>query len=331
MSGNGVQPSILFPWGDGRRFYSYARYMRNLFGGRVQKLTVDAGLSCPHRADRDGPGGCSYCNNAAFNPSYCSPEKGVTQQLAEGIEFHRNRYRRAEGYLAYFQAYTNTYADVDTLRAMFEEALGVAGVRGLVVGTRPDCLPQPVLELLVQLSQRTSVTVELGVESLHDATLRRVRRGHAAAVSLEAIARLHDAGLPVGVHLIVGLPGEGEEEVMETLETIGRQPISSVKFHQLQVLKGTLMAQEWAANPAAFSLLGLERYLALARRMVMHLPATIAVERICAEAPPRFLLAPDWGTLRNDVILARFERELEEHDAWQGKALGVVGRSKPAS
>ena len=311
----------IFPWGDEQPLYTYTRYMRNLFGERVQKLAVDAGFSCPHRLKNDRlGGGCTYCNNEAFNPSYCAPTKPIRQQLEEGISFHANRYRRASRYFAYFQAYTNTYAEVGRLRALFEEALETDGVEGLVIATRPDCLQPEIVALLEELARRTYLFVELGVETLHDETLTRIRRGHAAAVSLEAIARLRQAGLPVGVHLIWGLPGETPEMMYETLEGVVRADIQTIKFHQLQILRGTRMAQEWEENPAAFTLWSLDDYLAFLVGIVAALPTTIAIERICAEAPPRYLLAPNWGLIRNDEVLRRFKQLLLEKGVVQGSA-----------
>lgn len=318
-------PAPLFPWGDDQPLYTYTRYMRNLFGERVQKLAVDAGFSCPHRVSSDRlSGGCTYCNNEAFNPSYCTPQKPICQQLEEGMTFHANRYRRASRYFAYFQAYTNTYAGVDRLRSLFCEALETSGVEGLVIATRPDCLPPEVVSLLEELARRTYLFVELGVETLHDVTLERIRRGHDAATSLEAIARLRRAGLPVGVHLIWGLPGETPAMMYETLGRVARADIQTIKFHQLQILRGTRMAQEWEATPDAFTLWSLDVYLEFLVGVVSALPPTIAIERICAEAPPRYLLAPNWGLIRNDEVLRRFKALLETKGEYQGKGAELV-------
>lgn len=312
-----------YPWGNEQRYYSYTQYIRQLFGGRVQKLTIDAGFSCPHRQGRSGSGGCTYCNNAAFNPSYCEPSKSVTQQLREGVEFHAVRYRRAKGYLAYFQAYTNTYAPIEKLRSLFLEAASFPGVVGLVVGTRPDCLSEEVIDLLEEINKRTLVFTELGVESIHGETLERVHRGHGWPESRHAIVQLAEAGLHVGVHLILGLPGEDEPMMLESIAQVCELPVNSLKLHQLQVLKGTVLAQEWAENPSSVQLFTLEGYMELLGRLVPHIPASIALERVTAEAPPAYLIAPHWGLIRNDAVLKRFEEQLERLDAWQGKALGA--------
>lgn len=308
-----------YAWGDSRRLYTYTRYIERVFGERVQKLTVDAGLTCPHRTADRLRGGCSYCNNAAFNPSYCTRANSIAEQLEEGIRFHANRYRRARRYLAYFQAYTNTYAGVDRLRAMFEEALSCEGVTGIIVGTRPDCLPEDVVNYLAELSQRTYLFVELGAESRHDATLARINRGHDSHCTEDAVQRLRSVGIGLGLHLIWGLPGETRAMMLESLQWASDLDIQTVKFHQLQILRGSPLASEWQENPERFQLFGLEGYLDFLVDIVGYLRPEIAIERICAEAPPRYLLAPNWGLIRNDEVLRRFEKELIARDMWQGR------------
>lgn len=309
----------IFAWGDARPLYTYTRYIQNHFGERVQKLAVDAGLSCPHRTHDRLAGGCTYCNNHAFNPSYCTPTKTILQQLQEGITFHANRYRRANRYLAYFQAYTNTYAGVDKLRALFEEALQCNGVTGIIIATRPDCLPDLVVEYLHELAQRTYLFVELGAESSHDVTLERIHRGHSARATEEAVQRLRSAQIPLGLHLIWGLPDETPPMMLESLRWASQLDIQTLKFHQLQVLRGAELAQEWQRTPEVFQLFELNDYLEFLIPIVEHLRPDIAIERICAEAPPKYLLAPNWGLIRNDEILRRFEKMLLERNTWQGR------------
>ncbi len=309
----------IFSWGDNRPLYTYTRYIQNHFGERVQKLTVDAGLSCPHRTANRLAGGCTYCNNNAFNPSYCTPAKSVLQQLQEGITFHANRYRRANRYLAYFQAYTNTYAGVDKLRALFEEALACEGVTGLIIATRPDCLSDTVVEYLHELAQRTYLFIELGAESSHDITLERICRGHSALATEEAVVILRKAGIPLGLHLIWGLQGETPAMMLESLLWASRQDIQTVKFHQLQILRGAELEKEWTRRPEDFQLFTLDEYLEFLIPIVENLRPDIAIERICAEAPPKYLLAPNWGLIRNDEILRRFEKLLLERNTWQGR------------
>ncbi|PIE84706.1 MAG: TIGR01212 family radical SAM protein [Bacteroidia bacterium] len=314
------QDAKTYPWGDQRPIYTYTQYIRRLFGARVQKLTIDAGFSCPHRGDRLDQLGCTYCRNEAFNPSYCTPRKSVAQQLREGMEFHARRYRRASRYLAYFQAYTNTLAPLAELRELYGQALHDERVLGLVIGTRPDCLPDDIIGYLADIARTHHVFVELGAESMHDSTLLRVNRGHDARTTRQAVENLHAAGLRVGLHLIFGLPGEDEAMMLQSLRQACALPIASLKFHQLQILEGTAMAKDYELHPADYPLFTLEGYLNFLTRAVPHVPPTVAIERICAEAPPRYLIAPLWERLRNDQILRRFEALLQEQGFYQGCA-----------
>ncbi len=206
-----------FPWGDERRFHSYNLFLKRQFGGRLQKLTIDAGFTCPNRDGTCGIGGCTYCLNAAFNPNYCSPSKNVSEQLTEGMRFLRHRSRNIRGYLAYFQAFSNTHAPVERLEKLYREALSVPDIQGVIIATRPDCLREPVLVLLQKLSKQTHVSLEIGMESCQDKTLARINRGHDLACTIDAIERAHQHGLSVGTHLIFGLPGERPEQWLEEL------------------------------------------------------------------------------------------------------------------
>ncbi|MBN2812782.1 MAG: TIGR01212 family radical SAM protein, partial [Bacteroidales bacterium] len=233
-----------YPWGHSRRFNTYSDYIRNIFGERVQKLTIDAGFSCPNRDGSKGTGGCTFCLNEAFNPSYCSPDKSIAQQIREGIAFHENRYRRATKYLAYFQAYSNTYASVDKLYKIYTQALNVEGVIGIVIGTRPDCINAEILKLLKDISVNYHVMVEYGIESVYNKTLQRVNRCHTFEESIDAVELTAANGIPVGGHMIIGLPGESREEILQGASILSRLPLTSVKFHQLQLFNGTRMAEE---------------------------------------------------------------------------------------
>ncbi|MBN1108702.1 MAG: TIGR01212 family radical SAM protein, partial [Bacteroidales bacterium] len=234
-----------YPWGHDRRFNAYSGYFRKLFGSRVQKVSVDAGFTCPNRDGTKGRGGCTYCNNDAFNPSYCIPEKSVRQQIEEGISFHRRRYREAESYLVYFQAYTNTYAPLSRLREIYSEALEVPGIKGLVIGTRPDCIDDEKLEYIKELSSDHYVAVEYGVESCYDKTLKRINRCHTYNDAVEAIEASARKGIHTGAHFIFGLPGETREEMMAEADIISGLPLTTVKFHQLQIIRGTAMEREY--------------------------------------------------------------------------------------
>jgi radical SAM protein (TIGR01212 family) len=284
----------------------------------VQKLTIDAGFSCPNRDGSKATGGCTFCLNDAFNPSYCSPGKPIIRQIKEGISFHEKRYRRATKYLAYFQAYSNTHAPVETLEQLYHQALGVEGVIGIVIGTRPDCIDNLKLELLKKISEKHHVIIEYGIESVYNRTLMRVNRCHTFEDAVEAINHTAEKGIPVGGHLIFGLPGESREDMMHSAGVISKLPLSSIKFHQLQLFNGTQMAEEYRQNPDEFRLFDLDGYLEFMVEYIEQLNPQIVVERIAGETPPRFAVIRPWGP-RYDQILVKFEKMLEERDSWQGK------------
>lgn len=309
----------IFPWGGPRRFHAHAEVLRKYFGSRVQKLTVDAGFSCPNRDGRLGTEGCTFCDNRAFNPSYCTPDKSIRTQLLEGIEFHARRYRRAAAYLAYFQAFTNTYAPVSLLQSRYEEALSVPGVMGLVIGTRPDCLDNEVVERLRQFSLHTYVSVEVGVESFSDVSLTRIKRGHDVKASVEAIQHLAEAGLHTAIHIIFGLPPESREEMIAQAGLISTLPVKSLKIHQLQLIKGTEMEKQYLASPTDFHLFELEEYIDLVISFLERLSPAIAIERLAAEAPPRYLVVSPFGTMRYDEVLRRIESKMEALNTFQGR------------
>ncbi len=309
----------LFPWGHNRRFNAYSNYFRSLFGARVQKVSIDAGFTCPNRDGKKGTGGCTYCNNEAFNPSYCLPQKPVKKQIEEGIEFHKWRYSEAVSYLAYFQAYSNTYASLARLRELYEEALGFPGVIGLVIGTRPDCIDSEKLDYLKELSDKYYIAVEYGVESCYDKTLMRINRGHTYEEAVRAIEQTASRGINTGAHFIFGLPGETREEMLNEAEIISGLPLKTVKFHQLQIIKGTSMEKEFEQNPSDFQLFTWEEYLDFFISFLERLNPAIVVERFTGEAPPRFLTAGRWGKKRTDQIVNLIEKKLEELDTWQGR------------
>ena len=300
-------------------YRSYAAWFREQLGGRVQKLSLDAGFGCPHRDGSLGTGGCTFCINGAFTPSYCSAEKSITQQLNEGIEFHRWRYRKASKYVAYFQAYSNTYAPLEVLRARFEEALALPEVVGLVIGTRPDCVDDEKLDYLQALARDHYVAVEYGVESTSDETLKRIRRGHDFRCAREAIEATAARGLHVGAHFILGLPGESEEFLIRQSEVINALPLKTVKFHQLQLFKGTAMAREYDLDPSAFRFWTLEEYLDLVVEILRRLRPDLIVERFASEAPPRFHHGPNWGLIRNEQLWQRLEKRFLDKKSYQGE------------
>lgn len=310
---------MTFLWGHERRFNAYSNYFRKIYGARVQKVSVDAGFTCPNRDGTIGTGGCTYCNNRAFNPSYCQSRKPVKEQIEEGILFHKGRYRKSGSYLAYFQAYSNTYAPLGKLKLLYEEALEYPGVTGLVIGTRPDCIDDEKLDYLRDLSGKCYLAVEYGVESCYDKTLRRINRGHSFKEAAAAIEKTARYGINTGAHFIFGLPGETREEMLKEAEIISSLPLTTVKFHQLQIIKGTMMDEEYRENPDDFELFSWEEYLAFFINFLERLNPDIVVERFTGEAPPRFITAPGWGKKRTDQIVNLFERRLEELDTWQGR------------
>jgi len=308
-----------YDWGTARRFNSYADWFTDLFGGRVQKLSINAGFTCPNRDGTLGYGGCTYCNNEAFIPGYCTPEKSVTEQIEQGIQFHHRRYRRAERYIAYFQAYTNTYAGIEKLTALYDEALNNPSVAGLVIGTRPDCITGELLDRLAVMAREYFIMIEYGIESVNDETLRRINRGHDFATAVKALEETAARGLSAGAHLIFGLPGESRPAIADSAEVISSLPLTSLKIRQLQLIKGTAMAREFEQNPGAFDLYSLDEYLDLVISFTERLSPGIMIDRISGEAPPRLLADPrDWH-LRSNEIFKLFEKRLEERDTWQGR------------
>lgn len=306
------------PFGD-RRFNSYASYFKNLFGSRIQKISVDAGFTCPNRDGTLGTGGCTFCCNKAFNPSYCSPEKSIQQQIEEGIRFHQHRNKHETKYLAYFQAYSNTYRPLEELKQLYAQALEVPEIKGIVIGTRPDCIDEPLLHYLNEIQQTHYVMLEYGVESVYDETLKRVNRGHDFATSQRAIRMTAEHGIPCGAHLIFGLPGETKTMLLEAADIISSLPLTTVKFHQLQVFKDTPMALEFQQHPEQFHLFDLEEYIDFVIDFIERLNPDFVIERFAGEVPPRYLVTAPWMKLRYDKVLRLIEKRMEERDTFQGK------------
>ena len=288
------------------------------FGTRVQKLTIDAGFSCPNRDGSISFGGCTYCDNEAFNPSYCTPQKSVKQQIEEGIEFHKNRYRRAEHYLAYFQAYSNTYNRLDILQQIYQPAIEHPQIKGIVVGTRPDCLEDEKLDFFAELSKKMFVSLEIGIESIHNETLCRINRGHDFQCVVDALQRIKTRNLHAGAHFIFGLPDETPEMWLEDVKIINALPLNSVKFHQLQIVKGTQIEKEYVVNPAQFYPFNMDSYISFIVDFVERLNPDFAIERFAGEVPPRFLSVNNWGTIRYDVVLQKIIQEFERRGSVQG-------------
>lgn len=336
---NGFE-SYGFP--DGKRYNSFVGYFKRKYGERLQKIVLDAGFTCPNRDGKAGRGGCTYCDNAAFHPSYSTAGKSLHQQLDEGIEFHKVRYRTTEHYLAYFQSFSNTYATLEKLRMLYEEALSHPQVVGIVIGTRPDCVDEEKLDYLAALaegevlegwsrslsdgSERKApiVIIEYGIESCYDATLLRINRGHDFATARKAVEMTAGRGLDVGAHFILGLPGETRQMMLDSCALINSLPLRSVKFHQLQIVKGTKMEHEYADRPEDFERFGLDEYLDFFVDMLERLRPDLFIERFVGEVPPRFVNETPWGLIRNAELLRMLEKRLEERDTWQGRLLECI-------
>lgn len=274
------------------KYVEFGPWLQSELGCKVQKISVNAGMTCPNRDGTLGTGGCTFCNNQTFNPAYCRTEKSVTQQLEEGKQFFARKYPSMK-YLAYFQAYTNTYAELDRLVSLYEEALRVPDVVGLVIGTRPDCMPDNLLDYLEELNRRTFLIVEYGVESANDETLLRINRGHTFRQSCEAICRTAERGIRVGAHVILGFPWEPFDELMRQAEEIGRLPLTTLKLHQLQIIRGTQLAREYAEHPWAVPTA--EEYIDLVLHYISRLPYGLVMERFVSQSPPEMVIAPQWG------------------------------------
>ena len=287
--------------------YSYTER----YGMRLQRLTLDGGFTCPNRDGTLGTGGCTFCDNAAFHPSY-TQGKSIAEQIEAGIAFHTARGRKADGYLAYFQAFSNTYAPIGVLRERYEAALSHPAVRGLVIGTRPDCIDAEKLDYLSSMRESGKIVeVEYGIESVYDHTLRRINRGHDFACTRRAVMETASRGLTTGGHIILGLPGETREMLLQEAEILSVLPLDYLKFHQLQILKGTPMASEYKERPGDFLRPGPKEYIDLLAGIITRLRPDIAIARIASSVPPSFTDAP-WGLLRHEELVRRLALRLEE-------------------
>ena len=325
---------------EGKRYSSFVGYFKNKYGERLQKIVLDAGFTCPNRDGKAGYGGCTFCDNAAFHPSYSTAGKSLILQLDEGIEFHKVRYRNTRHYLAYFQSFSNTYAPLERLKSLYEEALSHPMVVGIVIGTRPDCVDDEKLDYLADLAHgkilhdwertmsngtvRTNpiVIIEYGIESCHDITLKRINRGHDYKTAVEAVRKSAERGLDVGGHFIIGLPGETKEMLLDSCRLINDMPLRSVKFHQLQIVKGTKIEKEFASQPEDFTRFTLDEYLDLFIDMLERLRPDLYIERFVGEVPPRFVNETPWGLIRNAELLRKLDIHLKERNTWQGKLFG---------
>ena len=299
-------------------YNEFPLFLKRYFPYKVQKISLNAGFTCPNRDGTKGQGGCTYCNNQTFNPEYCRTEKTIKVQLEEGKRFFAHKYPEMK-YLAYFQAYTNTYAGLESLKRKYEEALSVDDVVGLVIGTRPDCMPDELLQYLENLNRQTFLLVEYGIETTCDETLKRINRGHTYADTVETVQRTAARGIRTGGHDILGLPGESHDDMVSQAGVLSELPLTTLKMHQLQLIRGTRMAYEYEQNPAGFHLFNdVNEYIELVIDYIEHLRPDIVPERFVSQSPRELLIAPDWG-LKNYEFTARVQKRMKERGAYQGR------------
>jgi len=304
------------PFGP-RRYAAYNDWVHRQYGGRVQKVSVAAGFTCPNRDGTLGTGGCTFCNNAGFTPAYLDKRESIADQIDRGLGFLRQRYPTTRRYIAYFQTYTNTYGEFERLRAVYEEALRHPEIDGLAIGTRPDCLPDEVLDYLAELARDKIVELELGVESTCNEALHRVNRGHDFQASVDAIERAAARGLFVTAHLMFGLPGESREQMLAGAARLSALPINALKLHQLQLVRGTALAREWQLDPSRVQLFEDQKYLELLADFVERLSPHILLQRLGSEVPPQLKLAPQWE-MRLSELSPRLSALLDRRGSWQG-------------
>ena len=296
-------------------YKEFGTWLQAELGCKAQKLSVDAGLTCPNRDGTLGRGGCTFCDNRTFNPAYCRQGGSITDQLEAGKRFFSRKYPTMK-YLAYFQSYSNSYGTLSHLKELYEEALRVPDVVGLVIGTRPDCMSDELLDYLEELNKRTFLLVEYGVESANEETLVRVNRGHTFAQARECIIRTAQRGIRVGVHMILGFPWETRSELIRQAQLIASLPITTLKLHQLQVIRGTQLAREYELHP--WPLPTAEEYVDLVLEYISHLPSSLVLERFVSQSPPEYVIAPRWG-LKNHEFSALVKKAIQKRSTQLGQ------------
>lgn len=303
-----------------KRYNDFSSFIKQQFNERVQKISLDTGFTCPNRDGTKGVGGCTYCNNNTFNPAYCKPNKSITQQLDEGIAFFSKKYK-TQKYLAYFQAYTNTYADINLVKELYTEAINHPDVVGLVIGTRPDCINEDLIEFISSLSKNYFISLEFGVESTLNRTLKLVNRCHTFEETKAAYELANNKGIHLGAHMIIGLPGESREDILNHAKELSLLPIKTLKLHQLQVVKHTMMALQLKEQPEMFNLFSADQYIDLITDFIALVRPDIIIERFISESPAHLLIAPKWNGLKNFEMVAKIEKKLIEKNLWQGKLI----------
>lgn len=303
-------------------FNNYNDTLKAMFGERVQKISIDAGFTCPNRDGIKGRGGCTYCNNQSFSPNYSAVKKTPAEQMREGMYFFRKY--EAQKYLAYFQSYTNTYADLETLRSLYEPVLQMPSVIGLVVGTRPDCVDESLLDYFQNLAKKYYVMIEYGVESTNNDILQKINRGHTYEESVQAIRATSARDIPVGVHMILGLPDENRGAILAHADKLSKLPITMLKLHQLQIIRGTKMAQEYVMERDKFKMFALDEYIDLVIDFIERVNPKTGFERFVSQSPKTYLVAPDWG-IKNFEFTAKLQKRMVERGAYQGRLWHVSG------
>ncbi len=298
-----------------RRYNAFGPYMKDLYHAPVYKVNVDAGFTCPNRDGSISTGGCIYCNNDSFRPQACTSTTSVRRQIEKGIPYLRSRYG-AEKFLVYFQPYTNTYASVDILERLYGEALDNPGVVGLAIGTRPDCVDEDKISLLETLAREHFILVEYGLQSIYDRTLEYINRGHDYACFRKALALTTGRGIKIGAHLILGFPTETREEMLAMAGEISRLPVEFLKIHQLQVVRDTDLADQYAAKP--FPTFGYREYLEMLAGFLERLSPDVVLQRLFASAPDDILIAPVWNRTRSE-LLRDLDQFMEQQGSYQGK------------
>jgi radical SAM protein (TIGR01212 family) len=299
----------------GKRYHSYNTYLKKLYGQRIQKVTVDAGFTCPNRDGTVASGGCIYCNNESFNPGYNDPTKSVRQQIDEGTEFLKRRYG-VEKFIVYFQPYSNTYASLDKLKQLYEEALSSPGIVGLTIGTRPDCIDEAKIDYLESLGKTHDITIEYGLESIYDESLKKINRGHDYQSFLDAIDMTKGRGIKICTHIILGFPWENKEQWLHEADILSEVDFNFLKIHQLHIVKKTIMERRHIQNP--YRLFTLSEYVDIVVAFLERLNPEIIIQRLAGEAPKHMLVAPNWGK-RNTEVIQFITNELLKKDTWQGK------------
>jgi len=289
---------------------NFGNFLQTIFPFKVQKISINAGFTCPNRDGTKGWGGCTYCNNQTFSPQYAENKKSVTQQLEEGIWFFSRKYPQMK-YIAYFQSYTNTYDSIENLLAKYSEALNYPNVAGLIIGTRPDCVPDKLLDALEKIADNHFLLIEYGIESTSNETLLRINRGHTCEEAFDAILRTAARKIYVGVHLILGLPGESREMILSHADKISSLPITTVKLHQLQLIRNTQLARQAEEHPEIFHFYTVDEYIDLCIDFMERLNPDFIIDRFVSQSPKDLLIAPAWG-LKNHEFTAKLMKRLKE-------------------